>query len=1342
MHFHLFLLQPSLVLVLLTVSNRISAPPPFSEPHLGQLEDLGHTSTNHQAYPSPNNDEAKCDPDTVQRVLASMDPELTSASTQNVHMADNPRAATLNFYQHSPYQGDQPDAGSEGNRLTAMAYHNHAVDLDWPAPWRNPHGPEYGATHLTTPQNIVQHNPGMQNDYQLFAVTERQSEAGHDGGPFSKAPSLQSLQPDNSSRFLAPGSQAPVDVPLTWKGRRDSYSTTIPSQTDDIAATDREQPRSFGGSSSGFRNSARPFAVNQGSSTDFRERWLRHGQTDFVPGTPENGLGFIRGQQDARRDNNELSCDHPESNNYMNVRFEYPRYTNTELNNNRNRKTSGFHPFAHRPAKSGFSQGNRRALSGTKGQLEFSNPNRNQNGEGKRYNDRSIGYSGLPTRYSETPIQQTGRFPFNDPPAKDTGANFLKTDWYHQFSRPIPEVNIGYLTEPGHVIRDTSGSNLRSSGSPTPPKELGSLYAAVRATSIPNIEESDVISGQKRVDYSKTSDHPLLSDKTRDHVTSAVPAQVGRPITQAEVANSLASTTKSAKIGIRKLTRETGEQNLISRLEVKTKEGSRTHTVGIPPIEGQDIEIKRIIQEYQLDESGKKSENAADDKTRKTIETKRGKTEHLAAGEDPPAEDRRSRLEKKEKKEKWMANLSPFEKKKRRNPAIGSGSKGPASHVIEPNQKAQIEENIKILDSPSQDRSEGDKAKLQGDSTTLVTNGPVMKLPSIDKLGPDMQVTSGQPNKSAQGQNVADNSKTSNDHTVNPTVSEADHRVYNAIQDRRATNQEQSSKPSPPLNSISSRSRNPARKKETHGEEEKILRLIKIRRQSPEPNLVFSSPRPLYFKVNYASDDRALEESFEEYKAGLYSDADQPEDTKSKAEDTKKKQEDSGYKPGSITAPLKIDERVLPKKIATVFDSLDKKIRYEAVVGMKPCRLHDFSDSTVKVFFQLWGEETVLGWDQENLDIALMARLALELNLHHKTPHSGISPSSQRVELYERFRANFINAKFKFHKVEAAVAEILGKAESSRRFAAFFCYLQEETTARNWKLAKKTFIQRRLMKESDASSFEQRLGLSTDPALILNIPTQPGFRKMKGPFARSMDFVGEMMLVTFGQEVAKKKLELSVYLMDRRYRPRWWESLGLEEASKKFGLNLVQILKVGDVLQFGSNSFIKESEVTVPIDVAFRTIINIIKQEKPHLPWMESPERAWLHKNIGGLYQDRLRILSQLFMEECTKRNDPRIYRAYELVWCDLGLETNELRIWTERPVSKEVDTTFASFHWLVRGLSNFERRAFSIWLRCFYMEHHQYDPLNPRAKASWGGVIGQRWARLKNSRLGSWLAS
>ncbi|KAI9609452.1 hypothetical protein H4Q26_007408 [Puccinia striiformis f. sp. tritici PST-130] len=306
-----------------------------------------------------------------------------------------------------------------------MAYHNHAVDLDWPAPWRNPHGPEYGATHLTTPQNIVQHNPGMQNDYQLFAVTERQSEAG---------------------------SQAPVDVPLTWKGRRDSYSTTIPSQTDDIAATDREQPRSFGG-------------IKMGRVKDIRQE--------------------------------------------------------------------------HRVL-------------------------------------------GLTTRYSETPIQQTGRFP--TPPAKDTGANFLKTDWYHQFSRiSTPIWNL--IAHPG---------------------ELGSLYAAVRATSIPNIEESDVISGQKRVDYSKTSDHPLLSDKTRDHVTSAVPAQVGRPITQAEVANSLASTTKSAKIGIRKLTRETGEQNLISRLEVKTKEGSRTHTVGIPPIEGQDIEIKRIIQEYQLDESGKR----------------------------------------------------------------------------------------------------------------------------------------------------------------------------------------------------------------------------------------------------------------------------------------------------------------------------------------------------------------------------------------------------------------------------------------------------------------------------------------------------------------------------------------------------------------------------------------------------------------------------------------------------------------------------------------------------------------------------------------------------------------
>ncbi|KAI7963245.1 hypothetical protein MJO29_003672 [Puccinia striiformis f. sp. tritici] len=170
----------------------------------------------------------------------------------------------------------------------------------------------------------------------------------------------------------------------------------------------------------------------------------------------------------------------------------------------------------------------------------------------------------------------------------------------------------------------------------------------------------------------------------------------------------------------------------------------------------------------------------------------------------------------------------------------------------------------------------------------------------------------------------------------------------------------------------------------------------------------------------------------------------------------------------------KID-RQIHVKIDQIYKDL---IFLPAKPELERTKLYNYSESTVQSFFKLWGQENVLSWEENRLDIGLMAQLSLVLNLEHKRSHVGISPLFHKIDLYERL--HYLEKK-ELHKVIDSIYKILGKEESTRRFEAFCGLLRHHTYARNWSWIRHHWLQKGLDDRLNVYYYERKFGVSEYP---------------------------------------------------------------------------------------------------------------------------------------------------------------------------------------------------------------------------------------------------------------------
>ncbi|WAR58210.1 hypothetical protein PtB15_5B442 [Puccinia triticina] len=691
-------------------------------------------------------------------------------------------------------------------------------------------------------------------------------------------------------------------------------------------------------------------------------------------------------------------------------------------------------------------------------------------------------------------------------------------------------------------------------------------------------------------------------------------AEVGENCLRPTLGDFLHASAKNGKVDLQKSNQRSEEQQLSKALDVKPAVVRREKTPVEPFLPAPDI--KQIIQQTLQRES---VSYKRDNTKKKGSDTKRGKAEPTAA---EAADLEKARKEREKKKKDWEATQMDA-KKKRRGQKAEPATGGRIVQDIPQNQKFPVES--------SDESTKLGERNSQGDSSGGNQNGLETMISPKDTVNRSLPATDENSKKHHQAQEMAARLETADPVTANKLSDKLIVGSDESIQGRNTLNQGQSSENVSHLSATSSRPRNFRQTPEFIEEEKSILKLVdhKIKYHHPKKPILSV---PLHFEADYASQDRHLEKLFQEYKASF------------------NEQNLQTIPATSMLAPIKIEDYVFTNKISKVFDVLNDSIRHKDLAAYRPLRLDQFSDSARTKFDRLWGEGTVSDWGKK-LEFSLMARLALILNLHCKTPHCGISPDYHVNILYDRLRLNHRYKKFNTKPFEDYVQKILDHAESNRRFAALLVCLQEETYARNWKFWKNKLIGQGDMKT--CRTIERRWGISTVATSTVNIPYVSPWTasryKMDGPVGTSKYTVDQLMEGIYGKKEAGRRLLLDLYLRTRINRKnRWYERFRLADAKNKYGVDLLTVLMVGDALLFGFNNLPKKYENS---DLAGKNIAALLKVFDAHEPWIESPERAWLHNECGGLYQDRLRIISQLYIKSCeqTKKHSKRRCYLFEI---------------------------------------------------------------------------------------------
>ncbi|KAH9814191.1 hypothetical protein DFH28DRAFT_929276 [Melampsora americana] len=152
----------------------------------------------------------------------------------------------------------------------------------------------------------------------------------------------------------------------------------------------------------------------------------------------------------------------------------------------------------------------------------------------------------------------------------------------------------------------------------------------------------------------------------------------------------------------------------------------------------------------------------------------------------------------------------------------------------------------------------------------------------------------------------------------------------------------------------------------------------------------------------------------------------------------------------------------------------------------------------------------------------------------------------------------------------------------------------------------------------------------------------------------------------------KVRQDIISYMLNRKSSHKWWDEEKLQEGRKQ-ALNIVRLLTIGDVLEFGelnisANLLTNRNIVEKKIETLYDAFM---PQEENVFPWHESPERAWLESQpeLWKLYQERFRIIIMAF-ETLTGHNYTVVSdngTTNENVWWQFG----DYLMWIDEGINK-----------------------------------------------------------------------
>ncbi|KAI9610609.1 hypothetical protein H4Q26_006755 [Puccinia striiformis f. sp. tritici PST-130] len=198
---------------------------------------------------------------------------------------------------------------------------------------------------------------------------------------------------------------------------------------------------------------------------------------------------------------------------------------------------------------------------------------------------------------------------------------------------------------------------------------------------------------------------------------------------------------------------------------------------------------------------------------------------------------------------------------------------------------------------------------------------------------------------------------------------------------------------------------------------------------------------------------------------------------------------------------------------------------------------------------------------QKKVDLYIANTLAIQLTPLNLSFHYGLGPEIDFgvINILLAFWKKQVKA---YQTAQEAIEEIIGLHEGKRRVTALQILLMNSSAANQWNLQMDGLlaIQTRM---ATLDAFMAHYGVSYYPSEFKNIPV-PKWTDGPPPPDSNIYLRNAMGLFR-----ASRRMKLVSYLEDRSNRKRWWEPFNLEDASARFGLDVLTIIKIGDALNFG-----------------------------------------------------------------------------------------------------------------------------------------------------------------------------
>ncbi|KNZ53064.1 hypothetical protein VP01_3357g2 [Puccinia sorghi] len=427
-----------------------------------------------------------------------------------------------------------------------------------------------------------------------------------------------------------------------------------------------------------------------------------------------------------------------------------------------------------------------------------------------------------------------------------------------------------------------------------------------------------------------------------------------------------------------------------------------------------------------------------------------------------------------------------------------------------------------------------------------------------------------------------------------------------------------------------------------------------------------------------------------------------------------------------------------------------KQLSLENVIDVKYLKairdgslLRQFSDDEICLLSDASMKEIVSDWKRMHLPKWPILLFAHHLKLNNRDLHVPLELNLTN-ESYNLFLLLWSQGHHQFEKLEIESSKFINEFEFKRRLHAFRHLLHSHTLAASWDNWRKSSN----LESHELDGFEPIFGLSNHYLQIDQIPILLGtklyFFYDKWDKSHPQMKIKDILQSALGKYEAQKRKELYDYFLRGRYfKTVWWDADKLEEDRKKYGLDILVILKVGDALQFGAKSY----DVRGTLNSSHKNLIQIMTDKSGPFPWVESPERAWIYRNHGEVYVHRLKYLRSVILKFAKQDRTMLINRiipflaneigtgilespiyhiGYELTWCDMGLKLEDLKeFWLARN-HKGNPLKIKNFSQMLNGFSTKERQAVAEWHSKFVLVDH---PVNK--SISLKQTVGQKFLSL-----------